>query len=90
MINALKREGCQVKVLTFSRNFGYQASVQAGMSHARGDCIINVDVDCEDPPELITEFLEKWEEGHDIVYGKRQSRPEQDSSSQEGTCSTES
>jgi len=76
VINALKEKDDRVNVLTFSRNFGYQASVQAGMSHARGDCIINVDVDCEDPPELITEFLKKWEEGHDIVYGKRESRPE--------------
>jgi dolichol-phosphate mannosyltransferase len=65
-----------VKVLTFSRNFGYQCSVQAGMTHAKGDCIITIDVDCEDPPELIPVFLKKWEEGFDIVYGIRTNRPE--------------
>jgi len=59
-----------------SRNFGYQSSVQAGMLYASGDGIIVIDVDCEDPPELILKFIEKWEEGYDIVYGLRGDRPE--------------
>lgn len=66
----------RVKVLTFSRNFGYQCSVQAGMTYAKGDCMITIDVDCEDPPELIPIFLKKWEDGFDIVYGIRTNRPE--------------
>jgi glycosyltransferase involved in cell wall biosynthesis len=66
----------RVRVLTLSRNFGYQCSLQAGMTYASGDCLIAIDVDCEDPPELIPEFLSRWEDGHDIVYGIRRNRPE--------------
>lgn len=76
VVNKLIEKDERIKVLTLSRNFGYQSSVQAGMSHAKGDCIITIDVDCEDPPELIPEFLENWEKGFDIVYGIRKSRPE--------------
>lgn len=76
VIQNLMERDSRVRVLTLSRNFGYQASVQAGMSHASGDCIITIDVDCEDPPEMIPAFLKKWEEGYDIVYGKREDRPE--------------
>lgn len=76
IIQEIMKTDPSVKVLTFSRNFGYQCSVQAGMTHARGDCIITIDVDCEDPPELIPVFLKKWEEGFDIVYGIRTNRPE--------------
>lgn len=76
IIQELIKNDSRVKVLTFSRNFGYQCSVQAGMTHAKGDCIITIDVDCEDPPELIPVFLAKWEEGNDIVYGIRTNRPE--------------
>lgn len=76
LIKEIMNKDPMVKVLTFSRNFGYQSSVQAGMTHAKGDCIITIDVDCEDPPELIPEFLAKWEEGYDIVYGIRTNRPE--------------
>ena len=76
IIQEIMKKEPSVKMLTLSRNFGYQASVQAGLSHARGDCIITIDVDCEDPPEMIPKFLEKWEEGYDIVYGIRTKRPE--------------
>ena len=76
VIRQLQAQDSRVKVLTFSRNFGYQASVQAGMSHARGDCMITVDVDCEDPPEMIPDLLARWGEGYDIVYGERGNRPE--------------
>lgn len=76
IIQQLIKTDTSVKVLTFSRNFGYQCSVQAGMTYAKGDCMITIDVDCEDPPELIPVFLKKWEEGFDIVYGIRTNRPE--------------
>lgn len=66
----------RVQVLTLSRNFGYQASVLAGISYADGDAIIVIDVDCEDPPELIPVFIKKWLIGADIVYGERGNRPE--------------
>lgn len=76
VIRALRARDPSVQVLTLSRNFGYQASLQAGLAHADGDAIMFIDVDCEDPPELIPEFVGIWEEGHDIVYGERGDRPE--------------
>jgi dolichol-phosphate mannosyltransferase len=59
-----------------SKNVGYQASVQTGLRRAAGDAIVVIDVDCEDPPELIPVFVEEWRRGADIVYGERQNRPE--------------
>ena len=72
----LRKLDSSIKVLTMSRNFGYQASVQAGITFASGQAVIIIDVDCEDPPELIPSFLQKWEEGFDIVCGIRKDRPE--------------
>ena len=66
----------RIQVLTLSRNFGYQASVSTGLRHARGAAMVVIDVDCEDPPELIPAFVEGWEKGYDVVYGKRDRRPE--------------
>ena len=76
VIQRLRAEDRSIQVLTLSRNFGYQASVLAGLSYADGDAAVIIDVDCEDPPELIPAFVEKWEQGHDVVYGLRQGRPE--------------
>lgn len=76
VIRALREKDNIVQVITLSRNFGYQASVLAGITHATGDAIIVIDVDCEDPPEMIPQFIAKWEEGFDIVYGLRANRPE--------------
>lgn len=76
VIREIRETDRSVQVLTLSRNFGYQASVQAAISYASGDAIIAIDVDCEDPPELIEEFLAKWEEGYDVVYGIRFDREE--------------
>ena len=75
-IEALRKENPTVQVITLSRNFGYQASVLAGISYSTGDATIVIDVDCEDPPEMIPLFIAKWEEGFDIVYGLRANRPE--------------
>ncbi len=75
-IHKLQAEDQAVHVITFSRNFGYQASILAGMKHAKGDVTIVIDVDCEDPPELIPVFIQKWKEGHDICYGIRGRRDE--------------
>jgi dolichol-phosphate mannosyltransferase len=72
----LHKEDNRVNLLTFSRNFGYQASILAGLTYARGDASVVIDVDCEDPPELIGQFTEKWEEGYDVVYGIRKKRQE--------------
>jgi polyisoprenyl-phosphate glycosyltransferase len=66
----------KVNLLTFSRNIGYQKSMLAGIHHSYGDALICIDVDCEDPPEMIKVFLEYWEEGFDVVYGERDKRKE--------------
>ena len=76
IIRQLHQEDKRVQIITFSRNFGYQASVTAGLSYAQGDASVVIDVDCEDPPELIARFIDKWEEGYDIVYGIRRKRQE--------------
>src|SRR5437667_3943713 len=76
VIVGLRARDPSVQVITLSRNFGYQASLQAGLSHATGDAVMFIDVDCEDPPELIPRFVEKWAEGYDVVYGERGNRPE--------------
>jgi dolichol-phosphate mannosyltransferase len=62
------------KYLRLSRNFGYQNSITAGMLAAHGDAIMVIDADLQDPPELIQEFVGKWQEGYDIVYGVREKR----------------
>jgi polyisoprenyl-phosphate glycosyltransferase len=63
-------------VITMSRNFGYHASLECGLRNATGDLFVFIDVDCEDPPEMILEFVEKQEQGFDIVYGERVDRHE--------------
>jgi dolichol-phosphate mannosyltransferase len=63
-------------VITLSRNVGYQASLECGLCNASGDLLIFIDADCEDPPEMISQFVEKYEQGYDIVYGERVDREE--------------
>ena len=62
------------KYVRLSRNFGYQSSITAGMLAARGDAIMVIDADLQDPPELIPQFVAKWREGYDVVYGVREKR----------------
>jgi len=57
-----------VKFISFSRNFGHQKALKAGLDHANGDCVISMDADLQHPPELIGKLIEKWKEGYDIVY----------------------
>lgn len=64
----------RVKVLTFSRNFGQQAAILCGFRHAAGCCAVELDADLQDPVEVIEEMLVKWEEGYDVVHGRRISR----------------
>ncbi len=65
-----------VHVISLSRNFGYQVSIACGLRNAAGEAIVFIDVDCEDPPEMIPQFLEHWRAGNDVVYGLRAERPE--------------
>ena len=75
-VMALREKDPRVQLLTMSRNYGYQASISAGMRHASGDASVNIDVDCEDPPEMIPKFIERWLAGADIAYGIRARREE--------------
>ncbi len=63
-----------VKIISFSRNFGHQAAVIAGIRNVTGDAVIIMDADLQDPPELFEGMIEKWEDGYDVVYGKRKTR----------------
>lgn len=64
----------KVKVLSFSRNFGHQGAVTAGIQYVTGDAIIIMDADLQDPPELLPEMIALWEDGYEVIYGKRKSR----------------
>jgi dolichol-phosphate mannosyltransferase len=75
-LTELSRHDRRVRVFRFSRNFGYQKSILTGYLKARGDALIQLDCDLQDPPELIPEFLKHWENGCAVVYGVRQSRRE--------------
>lgn len=63
-----------IKVIKFSRNFGHQIAITAGIDIAKGDAVVVIDSDLQDPPEIIIDFLKKWEEGYDVVYGVRVKR----------------
>ena len=63
-----------VKIISFSRNFGHQAAVTAGIKYVTGDAVVIMDADLQDPPELISEMLKLWEDGNDVIYGKRKTR----------------
>ena len=62
------------KLVELSRNFGHQPAVTAGIHHACGDCVVLIDADLQDPPEVIPEMVRKWEQGHQVVLGERRSR----------------
>ncbi len=64
----------QVKVIALARNFGKEAALTAGIDAAGGDMIVPIDADLQDPPELIAQFIDRWEEGYDVVYGSRADR----------------
>jgi len=64
----------RIKPLIFARNFGHQIAVTAGWDHARGDAVIIIDADLQDPPEVIPELADKWKEGFEVVYAVRSER----------------
>ena len=64
------------KAIRFSRNFGHQIAITAGMDHANGDAIILMDGDLQDPPELIPRFIEEWKKGFEVVYAVKRNRKE--------------
>jgi glycosyltransferase involved in cell wall biosynthesis len=64
----------RVRALSLSRNFGKEAALSAGLDHARGNAVIPMDVDLQDPPEVLPEMVAKWREGHEMVFGVRRCR----------------
>ena len=74
ILREIAAQDLRVKVLSFSRNFGHQTAVTCGMDAAKGDALIIIDVDLQDPPELIPEMVRRWEQGGEIIYGKRLKR----------------
>ena len=69
----VERDG-RVKVVRLSRNFGHQAAITAGLDHARGDVVVMMDGDLQDPPEVVPRLLDGWREGADVVYAVREDR----------------
>lgn len=63
-----------VKVISFSRNFGHQVAVTAGLKYVTGDCCLIIDSDMQDPPELLVNMVRLWEQGNDVIYAKRKAR----------------
>lgn len=76
ILQHLSQTDNHIRVLRFSKNYGYQRSILTGYVHARGDIAIQLDCDLQDPPELIPEFIKHWEMGYEVVYGVRKSRKE--------------
>lgn len=64
------KDSC-VKLLDFSRNFGHQVAISAGIDFASGDAVVIIDADLQDPPEAMLEMIKKWKGGYEVVYGKR-------------------
>ncbi|HMW39395.1 MAG: glycosyltransferase family 2 protein [Saprospiraceae bacterium] len=74
IIRQLAMKDSRVKFIDFSRNFGHQTAVTAGLDYCNGDCAIIIDADLQDPPEMITELYNKWKEGFEVAYARRRSR----------------
>ena len=74
VIRDLAFEDIRVRPVLFSRNFGHQIAVTAGMDYSRGQAVVTIDTDLQDPPELITDLAEKWNEGYEVVYAVRTER----------------
>jgi glycosyltransferase involved in cell wall biosynthesis len=73
-LKSIARSDQNVKVVKFSRNFGHQIAITAGIDIAEGDAVVLIDADLQDPPEVIKDFISKWQEGYDVVYGIREKR----------------
>ncbi len=74
VLRELRRNDPRVGIVDLSRNYGKETALTAGLDAARGDAVVVIDADLQDPPELIPELLRKWTEGHDVVYAQRRSR----------------
>lgn len=73
-ITQISNSDVHVKYISFSRNFGHQAAISSGLDYTRGQAVVIIDGDLQDPPELIPELYKKYKEGYKVVYAKRKSR----------------
>lgn len=74
LLSSLAADDDRIGVVDLSRNFGKEIAMTAGLDHCRGDAVVVIDTDLQDPPELIVDFIREWEDGFDVVYGRRRSR----------------
>jgi glycosyltransferase involved in cell wall biosynthesis len=74
LLKELTAKDPRYAILSFSRNFGHQAAISAGVDHARGEAVVVMDADLQDPPAVVLEMMKLWREGYDVVYGKRRTR----------------
>ncbi|AKG37421.1 glycosyltransferase family 2 protein [Paenibacillus durus] len=74
IIREIADRDVHVKLIDFSRNFGHQIAITAGMDYARGEAVVVIDADLQDPPEVILELIAKWKQGYEVVYAKRLKR----------------
>jgi len=74
VMRALHERDPRVRVVDFSRNFGHQVAISAGLDHARGEAVVIIDSDLQDPPEVILELAAKWRQGAEVVYAQRHTR----------------
>ena len=74
LLRSLHERDPRVRVVDFSRNFGHQIAISAGLDHARGQCVVIIDSDLQDPPEVIPELIERWKAGAEVVYAQRVQR----------------
>ncbi len=73
-LRAAATKDSNIKVISFARNFGHQIAVTAGIDAAKGDAVVLIDADLQDPPDVIHQMIEKWKAGYDVVYGTRSRR----------------
>lgn len=74
LMKTFRSQDSRVKIIDFSRNFGHQIAITAGLDYASGEAVITIDADLQDPPEIIPNLIGKWKEGFDVVYGIREKR----------------
>lgn len=74
ILEEISNKDKNVKIISFSRNFGHQAAVTAGLKYVTGDCCLIIDSDMQDPPELLVDMINLWENGNEVIYAKRKTR----------------
>ena len=76
IIESYAKNDSRIKLINFSRNFGHQEAISAGIANIAGDAAILMDGDLQDPPEVLPQFIDKWQEGYQVVYAIRKKRKE--------------